>query len=299
MGSIYAYSTAAGRRYQVVYRRPDRSQTTKRGFVTKREAQLFLSATEVRIASGQWIDTQSARVTVGALARDWLLSQTHLKPSSLHVLEVAWRVHVEPVWGRRAVGEIRHSEVQDWVAELSARNCATVVLRAYGVLAGVIVRAVKDRRLDANPARGVNLPRKRSKPRHYLSHQQVQLLATEARSHGTLVLLLAYTGLRWGEAVGLRVESVELVRRRLIVSANAVNVAETIVGGTPKGHVSRTVPIPDFLVDPLRELCRGRTSLDLVFGPGDTYMPTPTHGHGWFAGARTRARRRDATIPAR
>lgn len=239
MGSIYAYSTAAGRRYQVVYRRPDRSQTTKRGFTTKREAQLFLSATEVRIASGQWIDAQSARVTVGALGQDWLLSQTHLKPSSLHVLQVAWRVHVEPIWGRRAVGDIRHSEVQDWVAELATRKGATVVLRAYGVLAGVIDRAVKDRRLDANPARGVNLPRKRSKPRHYLTHKQVQLLATEARPHATLVLLLAYTGLRWGEAVALRVSSVDLVRRRLVVATNAVNIAGSIVEGTPKGHVTK------------------------------------------------------------
>lgn len=205
MGSIRAYSTVAGRRYQVLYRRPDRTQTSKRGFVTKREAQLFLSATEVRIASGHWIDAQSAHVTVGALGQEWLLAQTHLKPSSLHVLQVAWRVHVAPVWGARAVGEIRHSEVQDWVAELATRKSATVVLRAYGVLAGVIDRAVKDRRLDANPARGVNLPRKRSKPRHYLTHTQVQLLATEARFNSTLVLLLAYTGLRWGEAVALRV----------------------------------------------------------------------------------------------
>ncbi|HEY8317700.1 MAG TPA: tyrosine-type recombinase/integrase [Amnibacterium sp.] len=298
MGSIYPYSTAGGKRYFVVYRKPDRSQTTKRGFATKREAQLFLASTEVRIASGQWIDAGSAKVAVGTLGREWLASQTHLKPSSRHVLEVAWRVHVEPVWGRRAVGEIRHSEVQDWVAELSSRKSATVVLRAYGVLAGVVDRAVKDRRLESNPVRGVHLPRKQSKPRHYLSHRQVRLLAREARGHGTLVLLLAYTGLRWGEAVALRVGAVDLDRRRLLVSANAVNVAGRIVAGTPKGHVSRSVPIPAFLVDDMRRLCGGRPTEALVFGTGGAFLPTPTHGDGWFAGARTRARRADPTIPS-
>lgn len=298
MGSIYPYSTAAGKRYYVVYRKPDRSQTTKRGFETKREAQLFLASTELRIASGQWIDVRSAKVSIGSLGRDWLASQTHLKPSSLHVLQVAWRVHVEPVWGSRAVGEIRHSEVQDWVAQLSSQKSAAVVLRAYGVLAGVVDRAVKDRRLETNPVRGVNLPRKRSKPRHYLSHRQVRLLAVESRAHGTLVLLLAYTGLRWGEAVALRVGAVDLDRRRLLVSANAVNVAGRIVAGTPKGHVSRSVPIPAFLVDDLRRLCEARTADALVFGTGGAFLPTPTHGDGWFAGARTRARRADPTIPS-
>ena len=83
-------------------------------------------------------------------------------------------------------------------------------IRAFGILAGIIDVAVKDRRLPLNPARGVNLPRKRGKERHYLSHAQVQLLADESRGNGTLVLFLAYTGLRWGEAVGLRIRSVDM-----------------------------------------------------------------------------------------
>lgn len=108
----------------------------------------------------------------------------------------AWRIHVQPVWGARRVGEIQHSEVQDWVSRLSSRKGATVVIRAFGVLAGIIDRAVKDRRLPFNVARGVNLPRKRKKPRSYLTHVQVQNLAHEAGPHRTLVLTLAYTGIR-------------------------------------------------------------------------------------------------------
>lgn len=37
-GSITAYETAQGRRYRVRYRKPDKSQTDKRGFKTKKEA---------------------------------------------------------------------------------------------------------------------------------------------------------------------------------------------------------------------------------------------------------------------
>jgi integrase len=146
------------------------------------------------------------------------------------------------------------------------------VIRAYGVLAGMIDIAVRDRRLPSNPARGVNLPRKRAKERHYLSHGQVQLLADQSRSNGTLVLFLAYTGLRWGEAVGLRVNNVDTLRRRILVRANAVNVRGTIVPGTPKTHESRSVPFPRS--SPNRSQSNAKGSLGINSSSAmETYSP--------------------------
>lgn len=52
MGSITAYAAAVGKRYRVRYRKPDYSQTHKRGFRTKRDAELFLASAEARKASG-------------------------------------------------------------------------------------------------------------------------------------------------------------------------------------------------------------------------------------------------------
>ncbi len=60
MGSITPYETAKGRRYMVQFRKPDRTSTTKRGFRTKREAELFLASTEVRKAIGEWIDASAS-----------------------------------------------------------------------------------------------------------------------------------------------------------------------------------------------------------------------------------------------
>ncbi|MCU1535369.1 MAG: site-specific integrase [Glaciihabitans sp.] len=219
--------------------------------------------------------------------------------SSRHVIEVGWRVHVQPIWGDRQVGQILHSEVQGWVSELSTRKSATVVIRAYGILANIIERAVNDRRLPRNVARKVNLRRKRPKPRSYLTHEQVQLLTDEAGSHGALILFLAYTGLRWGEAVGLRINSLDMSRRRVLVRENAVNVGGVIIPGTPKSHEARSVPFPPFLAEQLARLCEGKTHGGLVFGDGLNYLPTPTYKDGWFAGARKRAIEVDATFPTK
>tara|TARA_R110002124_G_scaffold5003_9_gene31486 strand:- start:1212 stop:1556 length:345 start_codon:yes stop_codon:yes gene_type:complete len=98
MGSIKPYETAKGRRYDVQFRKPDRTSTSKRGFRTKREAEFFLASTEVRKATGEWIDATDSRITIDELGEAWLRTQTHLKPSSFHVLETAWRIHVQQLW---------------------------------------------------------------------------------------------------------------------------------------------------------------------------------------------------------
>ena len=156
---------------------------------------------------------------------------------------------------------------------------------------------MKDRRLPSNPARGANLPRKTGKERRYLTHEQVQALADESRTNGTLILFLAYTGLRWGEAVGLRVHSVDMLRRRVLVQANAVNVRGTIIPGSPKSHETRSVPFPAFLGEPLARLCEAKSRDQLLFGDGKTYLPTPTPKDGWFFGARRRASAKDNQFP--
>lgn len=297
MGSVTSYETADGKRYRVRYRTPDRRQTDKRGFRTKKEAELYLAGVEIRKATGEFIDASDAKVTVSDLGAVWLAAQTHMKPSSFGVVETAWRLHVQPVWGHRQVGLIRHSDVQAWVSKLGVGKSATVVLRSYGVLAGILDTAVKDRRVSSNVARGVNLPRKNKLARHYLTHEQVGLLASGAGQHSTLVLFLAYTGLRWGEAVALQVGALDMLRRRSLVQANAVRVGGQVLAGTPKSHEARSVPFPAFLGELLAEHCAGKSREQLVFGQGLVFLRTPAHGDGWFAQAKKRAAAVDADFP--
>ncbi len=284
MGSVEPYESAKGRRYRVRYRKPDHRQASKRGFTTKREAELFLASVEVKKARGDYIDASTARVTIGELGVIWLDSQTHLKPSSVAAIESAWRLHVLPAWGDRAIGGIRHSDVQVWVSGLSAGGkefgkpkSPALVHRCYGILAAILDVAVRDHRIGSNPARGANLPRKVSREHRYLSHRQLDSLATASGSHRTLILLLGYTGLRWGEATALRTKDVDLRRQRLHVVENAVFVRGEVIVGSPKTHKRRSVPFPGLLVAGLTEAIEGKGSEDLVFpGRYGQHQTTPT-----------------------
>lgn len=288
MGSVHAYETKAGKRlYRIVYRRPDHKQTQERGFTRRRDAELRLAEVEVSKSRGDYVDPNSGRSTVATLGGDWLAAKERaLKPSTYRTLEASWRVHVEPKWGRVPVGDVKHSAVREWVGELSRDRSATVVLRAYGILAGILDVAERDRRLSRNPARGLdNLPRKATKQRVYLSHDEVQRLADASGKYSTLILTAAYTGLRWGELTGLRVRHIDALRRRLQIVENAVRVGGGVHVGTPKTHEQRSVPFPEFLSLPIATLCEGKSRDSLVFGDGLTYLPRPQAGttsRSWF-----------------
>lgn len=296
MGSVHAYVTAGGaKRYRISYRRPDHSQTTERGFTTKRDAELRLAELEVSKARGEYVDPSSAAVTIATLGRAWLQGKQVLKPSSVRPLESSWAKHVQPKWGSRTVGSIRHSEVQAWVS--SIKGGSTTVRRAHGILAGILDVAVNDRRIARNVARDVQLPAKaQASARHYLTHEQVQLLADNSREP-TLVLFLAYTGLRWGEATALRIRHVDALRRRVKVEENAVKVSHEVHVGTPKTHRFRSVPFPEFLALPLAQLAEGKGREALLFGDGTNHVLLPASRNGWFTAAVRASQAADATFP--
>ncbi|MYR07461.1 tyrosine-type recombinase/integrase [Gordonia sp. SID5947] len=304
MATIESYSTSSGKRYQVRYRTPDHRQTKKRGFTTKRDAEAFAATVEVEKLRGEYVAPKLGQVTVGELATDWLeRKRTDLKPSTYRTTEVSWNRHVKPRWSKVRIADVDLDAVERWIADMGRTvtdadgavskkgSGATVVIRAYGVLAAILDSAVKARRIARNPARTPeNLPRKRPKPRTYLTHEQVDQLADEAKGHRTLVLLLAYTGLRWGEAIALRVEHLDLLRKRISVVENAVQIDQRVIVGTPKSHEARSVPVPGFLVVELAQLCQGKAREDLVFDNGrGGYLRRPVSWSGWFAGAVDRS----------
>jgi integrase len=155
------------------------------------------------------------------------------------------------------------------------------------VLSGILADAVKGKRLAVNPTKGIeNLPRKTAKRHVYLSAEDVARLADESGEHATLVLTLAYCGLRWGEAVALRVRDVEFLRRRLSVHENAVPLGVRHAVGPTKGRKGRSVPVPSFVLDQLATRCQSKGPGDLVFHtPGGGYLPRPKSANGWFTRA--------------
>ena len=305
MASITKYVTSRGeQRYRVQYRTPDGRLTQQRGFKRKKDAEDFAATTHVSKLRGEYIDPAASRITVAELAPAWLANQqATMKPSGFRSYESAWRNHVQPRWGRVQLGDIRPTAVRSWVAEMNRTevdddgtvtkrgSSPKTVARALGVLAGILADAVDDRRILMNPARGIKLPRHAPGDHQYLTEDQVWQLAEQAangragRDKGTIVLLLAYTGIRWGELAGLHVGDFDTLRRRLHVRRNAVNVGGVIEVGTPKTHERRVIAFPRFLVEPLAAACRGKGRDAIVFPAADGGYAKSPGASTWFDGA--------------
>ena len=69
MATISKYQTASGATlHRVRHRTPDHRSTQKRGFTTKRDAELFAATVEVSMARGEYVAPALGRATVGELA---------------------------------------------------------------------------------------------------------------------------------------------------------------------------------------------------------------------------------------
>ncbi len=312
MASVESYETKSGTRYRVRYRMPNGKQTDKRGFKRKRDAEQFLNTVEVKKMTGDYIAPSLGRITVAELAPDWLKEKkASVAPSNYRTLDSAWRTHVEPRWGGVRIGDVTQDAVRDWIVDmrLAAQERAeakgkpdinagaTTVIRAFGVLASILDTAVETKKLlPKNLARGKTvsrvLPTKTMKRHVYLKSDDVARLAKEAGKHRLLVLMLAYCGPRWGELIALRVRDVDIVRGRLTVADNAVQLGVDHAKGPTKGKEIRSVPVPRFVLTELVAHIKGRAPDALVFlHPDDAtkYLPRPKTVDGWFTGAVKRA----------
>jgi integrase len=302
MATIKRYQTAGGELWEVRYRQPNGITSRKRGFTTKRDASMWASKVETSKAEGAYVSPSRGRVTVGDLATGWLARQEQaLSPSYSRTIKYAYGKHVGPRWAGVPVSKVDSLDVKAWAAAMTrGGSSATVVNRAIGILAGVLDDAVEHRALAFNPARRFKRGEKptKSPKRHvYLTEADACRLAEESGRHADLVLTLAFTGLRWGEAIALTVADVEFLKRRISVHRNAVQVGQQFEVGTTKGKESRTVPVAASMLARLAARCEGRSASDLLFpARGGGYLKRPSYDStGWFNRAVERAQVQQVT----
>lgn len=249
-----------------------------RHFKRRLDAERWLASVEHSKHRGEWIDPSLSRITVGEWAAKWLESQVQLKPLTRERYRNIVRVQILPRWEKVRLAEVTHADVVAWIASLQADGYAAATLRqVHRVFSLMLTLAVRDRRLSHNPAEGVRLPRVNRKEPVFLSHDQVDKLAEACTGFELFVRLLAYTGLRWGEATALQVKRLDLMRRRLEVVRSAVDLGG-VSYGTPKSHQQRAVPIPRSIVDQLAIHVAGKNPEDLVF---TTTRGAPLRNHNF------------------
>ncbi|MEV6811897.1 site-specific integrase [Micromonospora sp. NPDC051296] len=243
-------------RWQARYRGPDgQDHAAPRTFATEREAERFLALVEADIARDRWVLPDARRTTVGEWAEQWFVSANRSwKPKTRHTYRSVLDRIVLPAFGAMPLTSLRPIMVARWVGELSDRLSASQVRQAYRLLAQIMRAAVDNEIIGSNPCRSVRLPRLPESDPAILTVAQVDKLAAVCDlPDRVLVLLLAYGGLRIGEALALRRRHVDIGAGRVTVAHSVAQLPGGPVIDTPKNHQRRELAVPAFVVELLRQ----------------------------------------------
>lgn len=249
----------------VRWRDPASKQRSK-SFPRRTDADRFRVSLEADRARGLYLDPHD-RTTVGEFGGRWLAGQVQLAASSAVRSGSVWRNQVEPRWARVPLAAVGHADVQAWVLALSADGlAASSVRKAVGQLSQILAAAVRDGRVGRNVCGSVQLPRLPHAEPRFLTVGEVDALADACGDTAVLVRLLAFTGLRFGEAAGLRIDRLDLLRRRAAIVEHVVELeGREVWEPLTKSHRARTVPIPGSLVEELAALAVGQPRTATVF----------------------------------
>ncbi|MBG0560693.1 tyrosine-type recombinase/integrase [Actinoplanes aureus] len=262
-----------------------RKTTIKSGLPNKTVAGKVLDGLRVDRARGNFINPQDGKITMREfIAEFWPNYEIGLKPSSRRTEWSRVRTHILRWLGDYRLDQVDATVVKDWVRKLvngtpdpddggpARRPLAPKSVRnAHGVLHKILQGAVEAKKIPANPAHRTPMPPREEIEMMFLTPPEIErLLAACSGKYAhwrPLVMLLVTTGLRFSEALALRIGKVDLFAGKVTV----VQTAYEAGGGeyiytTPKTKFSRrTVRITQELALDLTPLVAGKQRGDLLF----------------------------------
>lgn len=241
-------SRTPGGNFRANWRDPAGKQRAKT-FPTKREANAYLAQIETAKNGGTYVSPHAGRVLFADHAREWMAARRTADTTTERDRSVM-RTHVLPQWGAWPVARVDEMSVQQWITGLAGRRSHAVVSKCLQLTSGVLRSAVRNRLIAVNPCEGVRVPSARKQDTDDLTISRADLrdvlLPVVPARHRALVATAAGAGLRWGEAIGLCQDAVDLDRARLTVLRTMIEVnGVTSIKRFPKSSAGRrTIPLP-------------------------------------------------------
>lgn len=234
------------------YKAPDGRERSK-SFKRRLDAERWLRHELADQDRGRWVDPRLGQVTFAEWSDTWLRGKT-VEPTTRAGYESLLRTRVLPTFGGHQLRQITPAAVREWQTSMVEEGLGPARVRAARqVLRAALGQAVVDGLIARNPTDGVKAPKVRPRRQRFLTAYQVEQLASAAGKYGPMIRFLAWSGLRWSEAVALRWGSIDSSTRRVRVREKATEVRGRLVWGPPKTHEERVVLVPRFVLEELGE----------------------------------------------
>ncbi len=248
----------------------------------KREAEEIARKINAALALGTFSPhgDEDKPIPCDAELRRWceIYGQT-LKRSSEIAARGLIENHLAPAFGSSDLRELSEVDLLEFIrSKLDEGLSPKTIKNALSILRRVCNLAIRDRRMERNPAAGIGDLMRRVDRRlstevkkvEVWSRQEVLALLDIARKHEPAfypaLLLLFSTGVRRGELLGLQWRDINFDRREILI-CRAITVAEMT---TPKSGRSRSLHMTESLAAELFELLALRRRQVLARGWKET-----------------------------
>lgn len=218
-----------------------RRQYRRAGFPTKKAAERAAEKVSGRSASGQVVDDKQS---TGEWLEDWLAGKRSIRATTRRSYEAHVRLYLKPNLGHIAVEKLRPADIaaayraiEDAKPPKGRRAVGPATIRRiHATLRASLTAAVRQQRLPFNPALHVELPQaKRPMVAPWEPAELGAFLDAAGKDRlGALYELLAMSGLRRGEALGLRWSDLDLEAGVLTVRQQLVQLGHEVMFGPPK-----------------------------------------------------------------
>lgn len=294
-----AHAEKRGNLWRARWLGPDGTRESKRGFLRRKDAEDYARDQEAAIRNDTYIDPRAGRITLTEWVNKWYPT-LDLELSTLSTYRYTIEVHILPAFGDRSLRslELEPEVIAAWEKQVVARGYTPRTAReARSTLATILADAIPQH-IKSNPAarrrgRGRKgqrrIERAEKAEKTWATPLQALLFAERCSvlsgvdTDFVMMITVAYTGMRWSEAIGLRPEC---------VSGDAVEIDRKLYEldsrfyfGPPKDGSIRRADAPPFLAEllaryldasaPRRCACR---NAKLPWCPGERYVFLGPHG---------------------
>lgn len=210
---------------------------------------------------------EAASKTFAALAERYLNEHARRKnrPNTVDINERTLRLHILPAWGDRPYDKIARRDVIALTEGLVTDGKPSLANRMQALISSIYSFAIDADLVQANPASRLRKRGVETRKTRVLSDDEIRLLWAHcvlppvSRPVGLALRLCLLTGLRAGEAAGLRRSEVESLD-------DPERAALTIKGERTKSSKAHHVPLAPLAVDMVREAIALTGDDDAVIG---------------------------------
>jgi len=239
-----------------------------KSFPTKRLAQGWLDRERAALSGG--VDPRAGRATVRFLLPVWLDERRHVVSAKTFVADAALVRLVPTALGALQIRAVTDREVSRALVALSRSGLAEASVKRFRAsLSSFFAWAVRERMIVSNPVVSTRVPRA-SAPRvemfpfHEADLEEVYEAAlVRDRRLADVLLVDAWTGLRWSELRAVRVRDFVQVPLPLLIVERAE--PEGVAVKVTKSGKSRGVPIADRVLPLVRALACDRKADERLF----------------------------------